>query len=162
MFEIRFATIEDVPTVLRFIKGLAEHENTLDDVSATEQLLRASLFGTRKYAEVIIAFYDGIPAGFALFFHNFSTFLGKPGLYLEDLYVVPEIRGRGCGKKLLGSLAKLAIERECGRLEWGVVDWNPTAIEFYKSIHARARDEWTVYRVSGSDLQELATRNRLN
>ena len=162
MFEIRFATVEDVPTVLRFVKGLAEHELTLDRVSATEQLLSANLFGTRKCAEVIIAFYDGIPAGFALFFHNFSTFLGKPGLYLEDLYVVPEMRGRGCGKKLLGWLAKLAIERECGRLEWGVVDWNPTAIEFYKSIRARAMDEWTVYRVSGSDLQDLASRNRLN
>jgi len=160
MFEIRFATIDDVPTILKFVKALAEYELSSDQVSADEQLLRANLFGVRKCAEVVIAFFDGAPAGFALFFHNFSTFLGKPGLYLEDLFVIPEMRGRGCGKKLLGRVAQLAVERECGRLEWGVVDWNPTAIDFYKSIRGRAMDEWTIYRVSGADLQALARGSR--
>ncbi|MFA6075727.1 MAG: GNAT family N-acetyltransferase [Negativicutes bacterium] len=161
MFDIRFATIEDVPTILKFIRALAEYEHSLDQVSVDERLLRDNLFGTRKCAEVVIAFYDGAPAGFALFFHNFSTFLGKPGLYLEDLYVLPEMRGRGCGKKLLSRMAQLAVERGCGRLEWGVIDWNQTAIDFYKSIQARVLDEWTIYRVSGADLQTLASGNRL-
>lgn len=154
-FKIRFAQPEDTPLILEFIKGLAEYEKMLDCVEATEEILRETLF-TRKAAEVIIGEYNGLPVGFALFFHNFSTFIGKPGLYLEDLFVKPEFRGKGLGKIMLSYLAKLAKERDCGRFEWWCLDWNEPSIAFYKSLGAVPMDEWTVYRVSGKALDELA------
>ncbi len=153
---IRGATEEDVPLVLSLIRELAEYEKLSHEVVATEEGLRDSLFGERRYAEVLIAEQDGAPAGFALFFHNFSTFLGKPGIYLEDLYVKPAFRGAGIGKKLLVSLASLAKRRRCARLEWWVLDWNEPAIGFYSSVGAEPMDDWTVYRVSGSALEDLA------
>ncbi len=153
---IKSATIEDIPLILTFIKELAEFEKLLDEVTATEEILRETLFGDNPKAEVIIAYCDNNPVGFALFFHNFSTFLGKPGIYLEDLYVKPEIRGRGVGKKMLQYLAQLTLERNCGRLEWWVLDWNQQAIDFYRSIGAIAMDEWTVQRVTGDALKKLA------
>jgi len=155
-FEIRFATIEDVPLILTFIKELAEYEKLLHEVVATEAILRETLFGKDAHAEVILGFYEDEPVGFALFFHNFSTFLGRSGIYLEDLFVRPTVRGKGLGKKMLRYLAKLAKERNCGRLEWWVLDWNTPSIEFYKKIGAKAMDEWTVYRVTGEALDELA------
>ena len=154
---IREATEEDVPLILSLIRELAEYEKLSDEVVATEDELRDSLFGERRYAEVLIAEHDGAPAGFALFFHSFSTFLGKPGLYLEDLYVKPAFRGAGIGKKLLVRLASLAVGRGCGRLEWWVLDWNEPAIGFYRSVGAEPMDDWTVYRVSGSALEDLAS-----
>ena len=154
---IREATEEDVPLILSLIRELAEYEKLSDEVVATEDGLRDSLFGERRYAEVLIAEHGGAPAGFALFFHNFSTFLGKPGLYLEDLYVKPAFRGAGIGKKLLVRLASLAMGRGCGRLEWWVLDWNEPAIGFYRSVGAEPMDDWTVYRVSGSALEDLAS-----
>ena len=153
---IKFATIDDVPLILKFIKELADYEKLLHEVVATEEILRETLFGEKARAEVVIAYYKNEAIGFALFFHNFSTFLGRPGIYLEDLYVKPEMRGRGFGKALLGYLAKLAKERNCGRLEWWVLDWNKPSIEFYKSIGAKPMDEWTVFRVTGKELTELA------
>ena len=154
---IRETTEEDVPLILSLIRELAEYEKLSDEVVATEDGLRDSLFGERQYAEVLIAEHDGAPAGFALFFHNFSTFLGKPGLYLEDLYVKPAFRGAGIGKKLLVRLASLAMGRGCGRLEWWVLDWNEPAIGFYRSVGAEPMDDWTVYRVSGSALEDLTS-----
>ncbi len=154
--EIKFATIKDVPLILRFIKDLAQYEKLLDQVVATEETLCEKLFGDKKYAEVIFAYADSIPVGFALFFHNFSTFLGKPGVYLEDLYVIPEMRGKGIAKKILSFLARLTLDRGCGRLEWWVLDWNTPAIDFYKSIGAKPMDEWTVHRVTGEALIDLA------
>ena len=154
--EVRPATEEDVPLLLRFIKELAEYERLAHEVVATEEGLRGSLFGEFRVAEALLAHLGGEPAGFAFFFHNFSTFLGKPGLYLEDLYVGPGFRGSGVGKSLLVRLAKLAEERGCGRLEWWVLDWNDPAIEFYRSIGARPMDDWTVYRVTGEELEKLA------
>ncbi len=154
---IRETTEEDVPLILSLIRELAEYEKLSDEVVATEDGLQDSLFGERRYAEVLIAEHDGAPAGFALFFHNFSTFLGKPGLYLEDLYVKPAFRGAGIGKKLLVRLASLAVGRGCGRLEWWVLDWNEPAIGFYRSVGAEPMDDWTVYRVSGSALEDLAS-----
>jgi GNAT superfamily N-acetyltransferase len=156
--EIRPATEDDVPLILSLIRELAEYECLSHEVVATEGILRESLFGERRGAEVLIASYKGAPAGFALFFHSFSTFLGRPGIYLEDLYVKPEFRGRGIGRALLTQLARLAKERECGRLEWSVLDWNEPAIKLYKSIGAVPMDEWTVYRVTGDALETLATR----
>lgn len=156
---IRFATIADVPLILQFIKELAEYEQLLHEVVATEETLRNSLFGPQAHAEVIIGSWDDKPVGFALFFHNFSTFLGKPGIYLEDLYVKPEARGLGVGKKMLAYLAKLAKDRQCGRLEWWVLDWNETAIAFYESLGAVAMDEWTVYRVTDKALTDLANQS---
>ena len=153
---IREATEEDVPLILSLIRELAEYEKLSHEVVATEDGLRASLFGERRYAEVLIAEHDGEAAGFALFFHNFSTFLGKPGIYLEDLYVKPAFRGAGIGKKLLVYLASLAEGRGCGRLEWWVLDWNEPAIGFYRSVGAEPMNDWTVYRVSGSALEDLA------
>ena len=155
-FNIREATIDDVGLILHFIKELASYEKLLHEVSASEEVLRETLFGEAAKAEVILGYYDDQAVGFALFFHNFSTFLGKPGIYLEDLYVKPEIRGKGIGKQMLQYLARLAIERGCGRLEWWVLDWNDTAIEFYKKIGAQPMDEWTVYRVTGEPLARLA------
>lgn len=157
--EIRFATEDDVSLVLGFIKQLAEYERLSHEVVATEEMLRESLFGKRKAVEVLLGHVDGSPAAFAIFFHNFSTFLGRPGIYLEDLFVRPEHRGSGFGKEMLRYLAHLAKERGCGRLEWWVLDWNESAIRFYKSLGAAPMDEWTVYRVTGQALDELADEN---
>jgi len=155
-FTIRFATSEDVPLILRFIKGLAEYEKLTHEVTATEELLRETLFGPRQVAEVLIGEFRAEAVGFALFFHNYSTFLGLPGIYLEDLFVTPEMRGRGFGKVLLTFLAKLAKERHCGRVEWAVLDWNEPSIQFYKKLGAAVMDDWTVYRLSGEALTTLA------
>lgn len=152
---IRFADEKDVALILHFIKELADYEKLLHEVVATEEILRETLF-EKKVAEVIIVEYNKEPIGFALFFHNFSTFLGRPGLYLEDLYIRPDMRGRGYGKTLLAFLAKLAKDRECGRFEWWCIDWNEPSIEFYKSIGAHPMDEWTVFRVDGENLDNLA------
>lgn len=156
MAKIRAALLADVPLILTFIRELAEYEKLLDEVSATEDLLKHTLFGQNPKAEVIIAEDDSNPIGFALFFHNYSTFLGKPGIYLEDLFVRPQYRGKGVGKQLLQYLARLALERNSGRLEWWVLDWNSEAIDFYQRIGAKAMDEWTVYRVTGPELTTLA------
>ncbi len=153
---IRPATEEDVPLILSFIRELAGYERLSHEVSATEDLLRKSLFGERRGAEVVIGQHADEPAGFALFFHNFSTFLGRPGIYLEDLYVKPEFRGRGIGRAMLVYLAGLAKERNCGRLEWSVLNWNEPAIRLYRGVGAVSMDEWTVYRVAGEALDELA------
>jgi GNAT superfamily N-acetyltransferase len=156
--DIRSATEDDVPLILNLIKELAEYERLSHEVVATEEALRDSLFGGRRVAEALLGFLEDDPAGFALFFHTFSTFLGKPGIYLEDLYVRPEFRGAGVGRALLVHLAKLAKERNCGRLEWSVLDWNEPAIGFYKGIGASPVSGWTVYRVTGKALEELAGR----
>lgn len=154
---IRSATPDDIPVILDFIKALAEYEKLSHEVVATEELLRTTLFGTKPVAEVVIGYGEsGVPAGFALFFHNYSTFLAKPGIYLEDLFVKPEFRGKGYGKSLLIYLARLAEERNCGRLEWSVLNWNTPAIEFYKSLGAKPMDEWTMFRVTGEALKQLA------
>jgi GNAT superfamily N-acetyltransferase len=155
-FSIRIATPEDVPVILQFIRELAAYEKLSHEVTATEDLLRRNLFSERRHAEVLLAFEDDACAGFAVFFHNFSTFLGKPGIYLEDLYVRPEFRGRGYGKALMIHLARLAGERDCGRFEWWVLDWNQPSIEFYRSIGAVAMSDWTVQRVTGEALDKLA------
>lgn len=154
---LRFATEDDVPLILSLIKGIAEYEKLLHEVIATEELLKENLFGKRRTAEVILAFYNNEPAGFALFFHNFSTFLGKPGIYLEDLFVKLELRGKGIGKILLTYLGKLAIERDCGRVEWSVLDWNEPAINFYKKLGALPMDGWTVFRVTSDRIYNLAS-----
>ncbi|MBA4405726.1 GNAT family N-acetyltransferase [bacterium] len=153
---LRFATEADVPLILSLIKGIAEYEKLSHEVVATENLLKENLFGKRRTAEVLLADFKNEPAGFALFFHNFSTFLGKPGIYLEDLFVKPELRGEGIGKLLLTYLGKLAIERDCGRIEWSVLDWNEPAINFYKKLGAHPMDEWTVFRVTGEAIGKLA------
>jgi GNAT superfamily N-acetyltransferase len=155
-FRIERATERDVPLILRLIKDLAEYERMSSDVTATEQGLRDTLFGAHPAAEVIIGYAGEKPAGFALFFHNYSTFLGKPGLYLEDLFVVPEFRGHGYGRELLQELAAIAVERGCGRFEWTVLDWNEPAIGFYKKLGARLMDAWKIFRVTGDALTELA------
>lgn len=152
---IRYAAKEDIPLILQFIKELAEYEKMSDNVIATEELLEEWIF-EKKSAEVIFALYNGKEAGFALFFHNFSTFLGRAGLYLEDIFVRPEYRGNGCGKGLLKELAKIAVERGCGRLEWACLDWNQPSIDFYLSLGARAMEEWTIYRLAGESLRALA------
>ena len=154
---LRNATVDDVSLIRELIEGLAEYERLRHECQATDDLLRASLFGERAYAEVVIAEWDGVPAGFALFFHNYSTFLARPGIYLEDLFVRPTHRGRGIGEALLRHLAQLAVSRNCGRLEWSVLDWNTDAIGFYKKLGARPQDDWTVYRVTGDALTRLAT-----
>jgi GNAT superfamily N-acetyltransferase len=153
---IERATERDVPLILRLIKALAEYERMSDDVIATEDGLRRTLFGSHPAAEVVVGYAGDQPAGFALFFHNYSTFLGKPGLYLEDLFVVPTFRGRGYGKALLVYLAKLAVERDCGRFEWSVLDWNEPAIGFYKKLGAKPMDAWKIMRITGDALHELA------
>jgi len=155
-FEIREAKESDVPLILSFIKELAAYEKMPHEVVASEELLKKNLFSERRGAEVVIGYFQQQPVGFALFFHNFSTFVGKPGIYLEDLFVKPEMRGKGFGKVMLAFLAKLARERDCGRLEWWVLDWNEPAIRFYKSFGARPMDEWTVFRVTGDTLDRLA------
>ena len=153
---IRAATSADVPLILSFIRGLAEYERLPHEVVATEDRLRESLFGERPEAEVLLAFAGEAAAGFALFFHNYSTFLARRGLFLEDLFVVPERRGSGIGRRLLAEVARIAVERECGRLEWSVLDWNESAIGFYRAIGARPMDEWTVFRLTGESLRALA------
>ena len=153
---IRPAGREDLPLIFRFICDLATYEKLRHEVRADEGILERHLFGDHPKAEVIIGEIDGAPAGFALFFHNFSTFEGRPGIYLEDLFVDPAARGSGLGKALLKHLARLAVERECARLEWAVLDWNEPAIALYRSLGARPMDEWTVNRVDGDALKKLA------
>ncbi|MBX3063141.1 MAG: GNAT family N-acetyltransferase [Anaerolineae bacterium] len=155
-FRIQPTTIVDVPTILSFIRKLADYEKLAHEMVATEDDLRVTLFGERPSAEVVIGYWDDQPVAFALFFHNYSTFLGKPGLYLEDLYVDQEMRGKGLGKELLRYLARLAKQRNCGRFEWWVLDWNEPSIQFYKSLGAIPMDEWTVFRVTGEALDRLA------
>lgn len=151
------ATAADVPTILNLIRELAEFERLLDQVSATEEGVREALFGVRPSAEVLLARMDEEVAGFALYFQSFSTFLGKPGIYLEDLYVRQKFRGQGCGEALLRRLARIAVQRGCGRLEWCVLNWNQRAIDFYKGLGAAPLDEWTTYRVAGEALRKLAS-----
>lgn len=153
---IRNATPADVPLVLEFIRALAVYERLEHEVVATEADVAAALFGPRPYAEVVFACLDATPVGFALFFHNFSTFTGKAGIYLEDLFVRPEGRGRGVGRRLLAWLARTALERGCARLDWAVLDWNEPSIGFYRSLGAVARDEWTTFRLTGPQLERLA------
>ncbi len=157
----RAGTAADVPLILSFIRALAEYERLAHEVEATEKALGATLFGPRPYAEVVFAVVDGKEVGFALFFHNYSTFLARPGLYLEDLFVLPESRGQGVGKALLRELARIALERGCGRFEWWVLDWNEPSIEFYRRQGAVPMDEWTVFRVTGEALKNLAGEPRL-
>ena len=154
-FTYRFATEADVPVILSLIKELADYENLLDEVVATEEILTEWLF-VRKKAEVLLALEGDTPVGYALFFHNFSTFLGRAGIYLEDLFIQPPYRGKGYGKGLLRSLARIAVERGCGRLEWACLDWNKPSIDFYLSLNATPMDEWTVYRLTGDTLTALA------
>jgi len=153
---IERATERDVPLILRLIKALAEYERMADEVVATEDRVRETLFGAQPSAEVVVAYAGDEPAGFALYFHNYSTFLARPGLYLEDLFVVPKFRGRGYGKALLVHLARLAVERGCGRFEWSVLDWNEPAIGFYKKLGAQPMDTWKIFRMTGDALHELA------
>lgn len=158
-FKINKAEKTDASTVLYFIKQLAEYEKLSHEVEATVEKIEETLFGENSKAECVIGYYENKPVGFAIFFHNYSTFLAKPGIYLEDLFVLPEMRGKGFGKKLLQYLANLAIERNCGRLEWWVLNWNKPAIDFYKSLNAVPMDEWTVFRVTGDSLNKLADEN---
>jgi GNAT superfamily N-acetyltransferase len=156
---IRTAIREDIALILDFIRELADYEKLAHEVVADEAGLSMQLFGERPRAEVLIAEVDGESAGFALFFHNFSTFLGKPGLYLEDLFVRPAFRGLGLGKRLMVRLAQIAVERDCGRFEWSVLDWNAPAIDFYRGLGAVGMDDWTVQRVSGDALRTLAAQD---
>jgi GNAT superfamily N-acetyltransferase len=153
---LRRAVRADVPEILRLIRALAEYEKLSDEVVATEAALAETLFGTRSAAELLLAEEGGRAVGFALFFQNYSTFLAKPGIYLEDLFVDPAARGKGLGKALLQAIAKIAVERGCGRFEWSVLDWNEPAIGFYRSLGAKPMDEWTVMRVTGDALKRLA------
>jgi GNAT superfamily N-acetyltransferase len=153
---IRPATPDDVPIVALLIRALSRYEKLEHEVTMTEDKLRVTMFGPRPYAEALLAEEDGEPVGFALFFHNYSTFLAQPGLYLEDLYVHESHRGNGIGKTLLAHLAKIAVERNCGRLEWAVLDWNVDAIGFYEKLGAKPNSEWTVYRLTGDSLNRLA------
>ena len=155
MTVIRPATAADVPAIADLIRGLAHYEKLEQEVTMTEELLAKNLFGPQRFAETLLAEEAGQPIGFALFFHNFSTFLGLPGIYLEDLFVVPEHRSRGVGRELLRELARIAVERGCGRLEWAVLDWNQDAIGFYERLGARPNSDWTVYRLAGEALTEL-------
>ena len=154
--QIRKATEADVPVIVWFIRQLAEYERLLQEAVMTEETLRESLFGSRPSAEVLLGYYQDKPVAFAVFFHNFSTFLGRRGLYLEDLFVIPEMRGKGFGRGLLVHLAQIARERNCGRFEWAVLDWNEPAIEFYKRLGAVPMSEWTIFRVTGKALDRLA------
>lgn len=151
----RYAVRKDIPLILQFIRDLAEYEKLLDEVVADEATLEEWIFDQKK-AEVIFAMEKGKEVGFALFFHNFSTFLGRAGLYLEDLFVLPEYRGKGYGKQILQKLAAIAVKRKCGRLEWWCLDWNQSSIDFYLSLGAEPMSDWTVYRISGDTLQDLA------
>lgn len=154
---VRAATPDDLPLIAELIRALADYEMLAHEVRFDEAVLGEKLFGSRPYAEVLIGEADGAPMGFALFFHNFSTFEGRPGIYLEDLFVRPEGRGVGLGKALLAALARLAVERDCARLEWSVLDWNAPSIGFYKSLGARPMDDWTVMRMDGAALASLAS-----
>ena len=156
-FEIREAVETDIPLVLHFIKELAEYEKLSDIVEADEELLRESMFGEDSNTMALLAFQDGEPVGFAVYFYNFSSFVGRMGMYLEDLYVSPAMRGKGFGKALLKKLAQIAIEKKCGRLEWVVLDWNESAIEFYKTLGAETLDAWTMYRLNEKEIETLAT-----
>lgn len=156
---IRSAIPTDVPTIIALIRALAEYEKLSHEVVLDEANFHEHLFGPRPFAEVLIAEDDARTVGFALFFHNYSTFLGRPGIYLEDLFVLPEFRGRGIGKALLSRLAQLACERACGRLEWAVLDWNEPSIRFYESLGAVAKREWIIYRTTGDALKKLAESN---
>ncbi len=153
---IRSATPDDVTAILDLIKALAEYERLLHTVTATEEQLAETLFGGRRYAEVFLAESGGEAIGFALFFHNYSTFVGKPGIYVEDVFVRPEYRGKGVGKALFRTVASVAHERDCGRMEWSVLNWNEPAIGFYRRIGARSLDEWTLYRLDEEGIEELA------
>ena len=155
-FEIRTTTEADVPVILQLIRDLAEYERAPDAVVATEAGLREVLFGSKRSAEVLLALEEAEPVGFAVFFHNFSTWLGRPGLYLEDLFVKPEKRGNGYGRALLERLAQIAKERGCGRMEWAVLDWNEPAIQFYRKLGAKPMDEWTVFRLTEEGIAKLA------
>jgi GNAT superfamily N-acetyltransferase len=153
---IRPATPQDVPTIARLIRSLAQYEKLSHEVFLDETALGEHLFGDRRYAEVLVAEEAGQVVGFALFFHNYSTFVGRPGIYLEDLFVEPDHRGHGHGKALLVELARIAVQRGCGRLEWAALDWNEPAIGFYRRLGARAMDEWTTYRLTGTALEKVA------
>jgi GNAT superfamily N-acetyltransferase len=155
-FAIRSARVEDVPIILQLIRDLATYERAPNEVTATEEQLVDVLFGEKPVAEVLLAFEGRSPVGFAVFFHNFSTWLGRPGLYLEDLFVKPDKRGKGYGRALLVDLAKIARERVCGRMEWAVLNWNEPAIKFYRALGAKPLDEWTVYRLMGDRITRLA------
>lgn len=155
MPRIRPAQAGDVPDILRLIRALADYERLGHEVVATEDALRATLFGPRPAAEVLLAEEDGRPVGLALFFQNYSTFLARPGIYLEDLFVEPDFRGRGLGKALLQAVARLAVDRGCGRFEWSVLDWNQPAIDFYRALGARPLNDWTTFRVTGEALAKL-------
>ena len=155
-FQIRPARVEDVPIILQLIRDLATYERAPHEVTATEEQLVDVLFGERPAAEVLLAFEGQLPIGFAVFFHNFSTWLGRPGLYLEDLFVKPDKRGKGYGRALLVELAKIARNRGCGRMEWAVLDWNEPAIKFYRSLGAKPMDEWTVFRLTRDEIAKLA------
>jgi GNAT superfamily N-acetyltransferase len=154
---LRFASRADVPLILELVRELAEFEKLLDQVAADEAVLGEQLFGSRRVAEVVIAELADEPVGFAVFFHNFSTFLGRAGLYLEDLYVRPRARGRGIGRSLIAFVASIAVDRKCGRFEWSVLDWNTRAIEFYRSLGAVPMHDWTVQRVTGAALDRLGS-----
>jgi GNAT superfamily N-acetyltransferase len=155
-FQIRPATLDDVPTILSLIRDLAEYERAPNAVVATEEGLREVLFGARPAAEVVLALEGKMPVGFAVFFHNFSTWLGRAGLYLEDLFVRPDARGKGYGRALLVHLARIAQERGCGRMEWAVLDWNEPAIQFYRKLGAAPNEEWTVFRLTSEGIAKLA------
>ncbi len=154
---IRPARVEDVPVILELIRDLATYERAPDEVAATEEQLIGVLFGEKPAAEVLLAFEEESPLGFAVYFYNFSTWLGRPGLYLEDLFVKPEKRGKGYGRALLIELAKIARDRGCGRMEWAVLDWNEPAIKFYRSLGAKPMHEWTVFRLTGEEIAKLAS-----
>lgn len=157
MHQIRLACPEDSATIVELIRQLAIYEKLEDEARATPESIRDHLFGPRPYAEALIAEVDGQAVGFALFFHNFSTFRGQPGLYLEDLFVLPEFRGRGIGKALFSRVGQIALERGCGRYEWSVLDWNQPSIDFYKSFGASPMDDWTVFRIDGESLQRFSS-----
>ena len=161
-FQIRSAQVEDVPIILQLIRDLATYERAPDEVTATEEQLVDVLFGERPAAEVLLAFEGQSPVGFAVFFYNFSTWLGRPGLYLEDLFVKPDKRGKGYGRALLIELAKIARERDCGRMEWAVLNWNEPAIEFYRALGAKPMHEWTVFRLTRDGIAGLADSGRVD
>jgi GNAT superfamily N-acetyltransferase len=160
-FQIKQAVEKDVPVILWFIQRLAEYERLSHEAVVTEELLRANLFGDRPVAEVLLGYDHDRPVAFAVFFHTFSTFLGKPGIYLEDLFVIPEMRGKGFGRAMLVHLARVARERKCGRFEWSVLDWNEPAIRFYLKLGAIPMKDWTIFRVTGEALERLAGGNSL-